>query len=85
MSDMRSRLDLDFLGILREYQDREGIHDSELARRLGVNPSQISRLRSESYQSSLTFRNACELLARIGIDVELAWTMKSRSREKISA
>ncbi len=80
---MRCPLDLEVVDILREYQAREGITVTELARRLGMTQSSLSRLFSDKYVSSLKLDSVYEIMSRIGYQPTLRVT--SKGREKISA
>lgn len=79
---MRSDLDFEFVAILRRYQEDEAISCAELARRLEVSPQYVSKLFSEEYPSSLTFKTATGFLDRLGFTPHLIY---SRNREKIPA
>ena len=81
---MRSNLDHEFVSALKEYQAREAISIAEMARRLGVSPPYVSRLFSDKYDGSTTFKTASELLERLGIEVHVEYSFQG-SPEKMSA
>lgn len=80
---MRCPLDIEFVRILREYQRREEISDAELARRMGMYPSQLCQIFSDEYEGSVKLKTMYQALNRIGVEVD--FLAKFPSREKIPA